>query len=73
MVDYIKLLSKREDSFGQKLHSKKAHSILIDIHPLIENRKKKNGKFHVVIKPFSAHSYLLTICVGKSASFNCHP
>ena len=46
MVDYIKLLSKREVSFCQKLHSKKAHSILIDIHPLImriEKRKMVNS------------------------------
>ena len=40
MVDYIKLLSKREASFGQKIHSKKAHSILIDIHPLIMRIEK---------------------------------
>ena len=35
MVDYIKLMSKPEISSGQKLHNRKVHLILIDIHPLI--------------------------------------
>ena len=32
MVDYIKLLLEREVRLGQKLYSRSAHLILIDIH-----------------------------------------
>ena len=62
MVDYNNLLPKQGVSFGQKFHSRKAHSILIDIYSLII-RKKKHCKFHVVRKPCSVYFYLLTICV----------
>ena len=58
MVNYIKLLSKREARFGQKLHSWKVHSILIDIRPfIIKIEKRKRRKFHVVGKPCSAQAW----------------
>ena len=40
MVDYNNLLSKQGVSFGQKFHSRKAHSILIDIYSLIIRKKE---------------------------------